>query len=371
MMLGRVNDRTEWLLVGALVVVLAVIPLLGNAYYTSVLIIIGIHAIVTVGLCLLMGYAGQVSLGGAAFYGIGAYISGILSGSYGVSPWIALAIAAVATGLLAWLVGYPIFRLRGNYLAMATLGFGIIVNILFVELRQIRFWIVDIPDLTGGPAGLPRPVPPLAIGSFVFDSDFSYYYLVWAFCLALLLLARNIVRSRTGRALQAIHTSEEAAASLGIDVAQLKVKVFVLSAMYASLAGSLYAHYVAFVSPQPFGFLFSIQLVVMAVVGGLASIWGAVLGAATVRILGEVLHPFGNLDVIVFGLVLMAVIMFLPEGLNRGLARVLGQWRTAGVSTRVGAGTTARALLPSRIKDGLAWLLGQRDAGRAGKVGRR
>ncbi len=326
----RVNHRPEILLVGLLAVVLAAVPLLDNAYYTSVMIIIGIHAIVTVGLCLLMGYAGQVSLGNAAFYGIGAYVSGILSGMYGVSPWIALAIAAVFTGLLAWGLGYPIFRLRGNYLAMATLGLGIIVYILFVELRQIRLGPLYIPDLTGGPAGLPKPVPPLSIGSFIFDTDTSYYYLVWAACLGLLFLARNIVRSRTGRALQAIHTSEDAAASLGIDVAGLKVKVFVLSAVYASLAGSLYAHYVTFISPQPFGFLFSVQLVVMAVVGGLASIWGAVLGAAAVRLLGEVLHPFGNLDVIVFGLILMLVIMFLPEGLNRGLQRVLEGWRARG-----------------------------------------
>jgi branched-chain amino acid transport system permease protein len=275
-----------------------------------------------------MGYAGQVSLGNAAFYGLGAYISGILSGGYGISPWVALAAAAVATGLVAWAVGFPIFRLRGNYLAMATLGFGIIVHILFVELRQVRLWIIDIADLTGGPSGLPYPVPPLTIGAFAFDSDSSYYYLVWAVCFALLFLARNIVRSRTGRALQALHTSEAAAASLGVDVARLKVKVFVLSAVYASLAGSLYAHYVAFVSPQPFGFLASVQLVVMAVVGGLASIWGAVVGSAAVKILSELLHEFGNLDVIVFGLILMLMIIFTPEGLARGAGRLLEQWRS-------------------------------------------
>jgi branched-chain amino acid transport system permease protein len=303
--------------IGGLAVVLALVPLLGSTYYLSVLITIAIHAIVAVGLCLLMGYAGQVSLGNAAFYGLGAYISGILTGAVGISPWLAMMVAAVVTGAIAWVVGWPIFRLRGNYLAMATLGFGIIVHILFVEVKE----------LTGGPSGLTHPVPSLAIGPLSFDNDYSFYYLAWVMCLGLLLLARNIVRSRSGRALQAIHTSETAAESLGIDVAQMKVKVFVLSAVYASLAGSLYAHYVHFVSPQPFGFLFSVQLVVMAVVGGLASVWGALLGASAIKILSELLHPFGNLDVIVFGLILILVIMFLPDGLNRGLTRIAEEWR--------------------------------------------
>jgi branched-chain amino acid transport system permease protein len=307
----------ELLAVAVLAIFLALVPQTGSIYILSVLITIAIHSIVVVGLCLLMGYAGQVSLGNAAFYGLGAYISGILSGHLGISPWIGMVVAAVATGAVAWIVGWPIFRLRGNYLAMATLGFGIIVNILFVELKP----------LTGGPSGLPYPVPSLSIGPLVFDSDFSFYYLAWAMCLGLLLLARNIVRSRSGRALKAIHTSETAAGSLGIDVAQMKVKVFVLSAVYASLAGSLYAHYVAFVSPQPFGFLFSVNLLVMAVVGGLASIWGALLGAAAIKVLGEFLHRWGDFDVIVFGLILMVVIMFLPDGLNRGLTRIGEEWR--------------------------------------------
>jgi branched-chain amino acid transport system permease protein len=311
------GNRIEWLGIALLAALLAVVPLLGSTYYLSVLITIAIHAIVAVGLCLLMGYAGQVSLGNAAFYGLGAYISGILSGAVGISPWVAMVVAAVCTGGVAWAVGWPIFRLRGNYLAMATLGFGIIMHILFVEVKE----------LTGGPSGLPHPVPSLTIGPLAFDNDYSFYYLAWAMCLGLLLLARNIVRSRSGRALQAIHTSETAAESLGIDVAQMKVKVFVLSAAYASVAGSLYAHYVHFVSPQPFGFLFSVQLVVMAVVGGLASIWGALLGASAIKLLSELLSPFGNLDVIVFGLILIVVIVFLPEGLNRGLTRLADEWR--------------------------------------------
>jgi len=310
------EGRGRLALSGASLVLLAAIPWLGNAYYTSLAIVIGIHTLVTVGLCLLMGYTGQVSLGQAAFYGVGAFASGILSATYGVSPWLAMMLAALATGGLAYLTGYPIFRLRGNYLAMGTLGFGIIVYIMFVELDEY----------TGGPSGL-SGIPPLSIGGFAFDSDLKYYYLVWAFCLLGLLTAQNIVRSRIGRALRAIHGSEMAAESLGIDISEFKVKVFVLSAVYASVAGSLYAHYTTFISPQPFGMTFSVELVVMVVIGGLASIWGAIFGAAAITVLGELLHGFGELDVIVFGLVLILVMVTMPEGLVRGVLDGLGRGR--------------------------------------------
>ena len=289
------------------VAVLLILPLVGNPYHVSLLVIIGIHTIVAVGLCLLMGYAGQISLGHAAFYGLGAFTSGILSATYGVSPWLGLLAAAVLSGVLAYATGRPILQLRGHYLAMATLAFGIIVYILMVELK----------GLTGGPSGL-SGIPPLAVGGFAFDNDRRFYYLVWTFCLGALLLARNIVRSRPGRALRAVHGSEAAARSLGVDVEHCKVTVFVVSAVYAALAGALYAHYTTFISPQPFGFMFSVRLVVMVVVGGMASIWGAIFGTATLTVLSELLHPFGDLDVIVFGAILVAVMIFLPQGLTRG-----------------------------------------------------
>lgn len=304
------NKKPVWLLV--LVLLIAIIPLITNPYYTSLMIIIGIQTIVTVGLCLLMGYAGQVSLGNAAFYGTGAFISAILSRTYHISPWIALVLAAILTGLLAYIIGFPIFRLRGNYLAMATLAFGIIMYIIFVELKQF----------TGGPSGL-SGVPYLSIAGFNFNSDFRYYYLVWFVCLLILFLSQNIINSRSGRALRAIHGSEDAAYSVGVDVAQFKIKVFVLSAVYASIAGSLYAHYVTFVSPQPFGFLFSVKLVVMAVVGGLASIWGSIFGTTIIIFLGDVLHRFGELDIILYGLILMVVMILMPQGIFRGIVALV------------------------------------------------
>lgn len=312
-MLSLIRGRVKMLAIAALVVLLIIIPLQGNAYYTSVLIIIGIHAIVTVGLCLLMGYTGQVSLGQAAFYGLGAYISAVLSKTYHLNPWLAMAVAIIATAAFAFAIGFPIFRLRGNYLAMATLGLGIIIWILFRELD----WI------TGGQPGF-LDIPTLSIGGFAFDSDLSFYYLVWGFCIAVMFISQNIVNSRIGRAMRAIRDSESASQSLGINTIMVKAKILALSAAYAALAGSLYAYYVGFIDPPPFGFLFSIRLVAMAVVGGLASIWGAIFGAATVRLLTEFLHPFGDIDTVLFGLLLMVIIILSPQGVTRGLGDI---WR--------------------------------------------
>jgi len=289
---------------------LLAVPLLGD-YNTSLAIVIAIHTIVTVGLCLLMGYAGQVSLGHAAFYGLGAFTSGILTVRFGFSPWIALAAGAVLCAAIAWGTGYAIFSLRGPYLALATLAFGIIVYVLFVEVK----------DLTGGPQGLPG-IPPLEVAGFAFDTDTRFYYLALIACIGTLVLSHNIVHSRPGRALRAIHGNEDAARSVAVDVDAYKVKVFVLSAIYASVAGSLYAHYVTFVSPQPFSFVFSVKLLTMVAVGGLASVWGSVFGATVVNLLSAALQPFGDLDVVVFGLALVALMVYLPQGLTRAILDV-------------------------------------------------
>jgi branched-chain amino acid transport system permease protein len=312
--------RWRYFLVAALLAFLVLIPFdwfLGQ--YKSLMIFIGIYTMVTVGLCLLMGYAGQVSLGHAAFFGTGAYFSAVLSKTYAVNPWLAMLIAAAATGAFAYVIGYPIFRLRGNYLAMATLGLGIIMWILFRELSQY----------TGGPDGMPG-IPYLAIGGFVFNTTFKRYFLVWFFCLAVLLISRNIVRSRAGRALRAVHGSEAAAESIGINVERFKVKIFVLSAVYASLAGSLFVHHIRFVSPQSFDFLASVKLVVMAVIGGLASVWGAIFGAGATRVISDELLlrlNLGDWDVIVYGLILVLVMIFMPEGLFVRLSEVVRMWR--------------------------------------------
>ncbi len=294
-------------------VVLSVLPLfLTNDYYLNVLIFIGIHAIIAIGLDLLLGYTGQISLGHAAFFGLGAYVTGILSAKASWSPLAGLGVALIGVGALAWIIGVPTLKLHGHYLAMATLGFGIIVYIFFNE--------VDV--LTGGPSGLVG-IGDMTLFGYAFDSDLKYYYLISASLLLTLLLSINVVRSRVGRALRAIHGSEVASSVLGVNVSRYKVGIFVLSALYAAFAGWLYSHYMTFLSPSSFGFLFSVKLVTMVVIGSLGSLWGGVFGAALLTSLPEVLHVFEKYETTVFGFILISVMIFMPRGLLRGLEDLL------------------------------------------------
>lgn len=292
---------------------LAVLPLgLPNEYYLTVLIVAGFHTIVTMGLNLLMGYAGQVSLGHSAFYGIAAYTTGILTARFhwpvaaGIAAGIAL-VLVVAAG-----IAVPTLRLRGHYLAMGTLGFGIIVYIVLNEAT----------GLTGGPSGL-TGIPKLTVAGFPVATDLQFYYVVWGVALLLFLLAQNLVRSRLGRALRAIHASETAAAVLGVDTQRYKIGVFILSAVYAAVAGTLYAHYVTFVSPGSFGFHASIQFVTMVVLGGMGSLWGAVAGAVFLTGLPEVLRAIEDYDILLYGGLLILCMMFLPGGLAEGAERLV------------------------------------------------
>jgi branched-chain amino acid transport system permease protein len=309
----------------ALAVALAVIPLLvRNNYQLFVLTLIAVYTILTVGLSLVMGYAGQVSLGHATFFGVGAYATALLSARFGWPSALSLLLAAGLTALVGYLLGVPIFRLRGHYLAMATLG----LNIIFILILK------NEAEVTGGPSGFTH-IPPLAVGAFVFDSDVKMYYLVWAATLGVLWLSLNIVNSRVGRALRAIHASEVAAETLGVDANAFKLKVFAMAAGFAGLAGGLYAQAIHFISPSSFDLLVSIELVTMAAVGGLASVWGSVFGAATVVLLAQFIRDrmdvllagaSGEQEIIVFGLLLIVIMVFLPEGLTVGGLKALRAW---------------------------------------------
>lgn len=299
--------------------IMALLPVfVRNGYYVHIGVVIGINLIIVTGLNLLMGYAGQVSLGHAAFYGIGAYTSGILTATYGWSPWYAVIVALALTCAVAWVVGKPTLRLKGHYLAMATLGFGIIVAVL---IRQMSW-------LTCGSSGLTE-IPGISIAGRMLDSETQYFYFVWFFVLALMIMFVNLVDSRPGRALRALHDSEAAADMLGVDTASYKVHAFVISAAYASLAGTLYAHSsMRFLSPTPFGFHTSIALLVMVVLGGSGTLWGPALGAITITVIQEVLRPYADFDIIVYGLMLMVLMILMPGGIARGL-QDLAQWLRA------------------------------------------
>ena len=290
------------------VLVLAAPYALSGGYIMNVLVFVGINTMLAVALNLLLGYAGQISLGHAGFFGLGAYLSGILTTTAGWNPWLVMPLAAALVGIMAFMIGFPILKLKGHYLAMATLGLGIIIYIVFNETI----------DYTGGPSGL-SGIPNLSAGSITFDSDVKNYYLIWSFTLVVCLLAINLANSRIGRALRAIHDSEVAARVLGVNARLLKVQIFALSAMISALAGSLYAHTMTFISPASFGFNFSVELLTMVVIGGLGSIYGSFLGAALLTLLPEFLRSAQDYDIIIYGGLLMLMVMFMPGGLARGV----------------------------------------------------
>jgi branched-chain amino acid transport system permease protein len=292
--------------------VLKLVP--GVSHYLDILVFAGIYTLATIGLSMLMGYAGQISLGHAAFFGIGAYVSGILTVRYGWNPWFCMFVGVIVCVIVSFLIGTPCLKLQGHYLAMATLAFGIIVFIVFSE---------EI-EMTGGPDGM-GGIPGLSLFGFKFNSVLSYYYLVWGVVTIAFLFSVNVIQSRIGRALRALHSSETGANAMGINVSGYKLQIFVYSAVLASVAGSFYAHYINFVSPGSFDVHFSIKLLIMIVVGGMYSIWGAVWGSILIAFLSlEWLEMFKEFEVLAYGVILLLVTIFLPNGLVGLPAQVMG-----------------------------------------------
>lgn len=312
-------SKKEWLiLIGSAVLValfpVIVKPIAAISHYVDIMVFAGIFCLVSLGLSLIMGYAGQVSLAQAAFFGIGAYSSGILTTRFGINPWAAMPVGAVLAAAVAWIVGMPSLRLRGHYLAMATLGFGVIVSIIFAE--EVNW--------TGGPSGMVG-IPGLKIAGRALTSDAAWYYLVWSVVFLSLIFCLNIVHSRMGRALRAIHEEEGAAEAMGVPTANYKVKIFVLGAVFASLGGSFYTHYVTCINPGSFNLMWSIRFLLMVMVGGMQSLWGAIIGTVLLTFLtNEWLEVFADFEVLVYGAILLAVALFLPGGLVSLPARLAG-----------------------------------------------
>jgi branched-chain amino acid transport system permease protein len=287
-----------------LAVVVAVLPLaLANNYTYEIAILVGLNAIVCVGLNLLIGYAGQISLGHAGFFGLGAYGSAILAARYGLSPLISLPVCVAAVAAIAWIVGKPILRLKGHYLAMATLGLGIIVSVVLATEDRI----------TGGPDGM--SVPAVKIAEWVVAGEATWYWIVGGALVLTVWLAQNLIDSPRGRAWRALHGSEVAAAAAGIDPARHKLVAFVISAALAAFAGALAAHYSGFITPSKASFLHSIELVTMVVFGGMASTFGAVVGAAVLTTLPQLLTVFKEYEMVLLGAVMMLTMIFMPRGL--------------------------------------------------------
>lgn len=296
----------------AMAVIAGVLPLIfPSAYYYRVAALVFVFALAAIGLNLLMGFAGQVSLGHAGFMGIGAYAVAVGPTHLNLPSWFSFVIGAVLSAVVAFLVGRPILRLKGHYLAVATLGFGILLAIVFTNEAR----------LTGGPDGM--TVPRLVLFGFSVRGAQTWYWITAASFLIGATLALNLIDSPSGRALRAIHDSEVAARVLGVDVARTKLAVFVISAVYASIAGSYFALLNGHITPDVSGFLRSIELVAMVVLGGMGSVAGSLVGAALLVVLPQTLTLLHDYEHIALGLIVMAVMIFLRAGIVPTLARAL------------------------------------------------
>ena len=326
------------LLVALVVGVQLLARVAGCEFYLTQLSMSAYYTVVALGLCLLMGYAGQISLGHAAFFALGGYTSAVLTslncGTPGVSlrsvwlerlgasveqqnlytgekllvpaPWVAFAAAIVVAGAVAVLIGYPALRLKGHYLAMATLGFGLIV-----------YRLVLGSSFTGAADGISN-VPPWRILPGVVlcsssDCRVPNYYFAWGFLTLVLLFLLNVVDSRFGRALRAIHDGENAANAMGVNTAAHKLRAFVLSAILAAVAGSFFTHYTGGIGPTETGVMKSIRSVALVAAGGMANLWGT-LAVSSVLTFLSLRGCFGTYDNAVFGAMLIAIVSLTPEG---------------------------------------------------------
>ncbi len=300
-MLKKYNINNQIILLTG---ILIIIPFFfQNDFYFEIAILSILNALICIGLNLLMGYAGQVSLGHGAFAGLGAYIAVVLSSNYGLTPLLSIFIAVVIMGIFAFIVSKPILKLKGHYLAMATLGIGIIINI-----------VLEVEDeFTGGVDGM--SVDSFIVFGYEFSESISWYILCASLLVFTIWAFDNLIKSPFGRLLRSIHDSEKAAKSVGIDVSYFKSIVFVISVVIATVAGSLYAFFSGFISPQEASFTHSIELVVMVVLGGLGRVYGAVFGAVILTVLPQLLNSFEDYETLIFGSIIILVMIFMPKGI--------------------------------------------------------
>jgi branched-chain amino acid transport system permease protein len=294
-----------------------------NAYFIQVGSAMGISVVLALGLSLLYGFAGQMSFAHAGLFGIGAYTSVILTTKVGAPFLVGLLSGVLVPGIIACLIGIPTLRLRGHYLAIATLA---------LQLAIVQFFVQASP-LTGGTVGIFGIERPTLLG-ISFKTNAAYYELIAVAAIVAYLIAQKIVSSRFGRGLAAIREDEVAASVLGINPATHKIAAFTLSAMFAGLAGALFAYQILFISPVSFGIDVSISALTMVVIGGIGSNVGAVIGAALVTLIRQVLFSFGDLEFLIYGLWLMLIVIFFPGGIV-GVARQLaGRWSRRARASR-------------------------------------
>ncbi len=289
--------------------VILLLPLIwSDLHVHHLMILAGIHAILALGLSLFLGYAGQISLGHAAFFGIGTYTTAILTTQHGLPPLAAFWASGIAASLFAYLIGKPLLKLKGFFLALATLGFG---EIFLVIVRESA-------GLTGGVIGI-SGIPWFSFAGFVFDTYLKQYYLIWIVLAGLVLFSKNLIRSKMGRAFLAVATSEDAASSVGIHVSQIKVRVFVIGAFFAGLAGSLFACVMSIANPETFSLNLSVLIVMMVILGGMGNLYGPIAGAVILTCLIDALAKYQEYSLPLYGVILILLLVFFPDGIGTRL----------------------------------------------------
>lgn len=298
------------ILIVAAVVALAAFT--DNPYLINLLVVCALYALPAIGLSLLMGYTGQISLGQSAFVGIGAYGSVLIAQHLQLDPWYSVALATALSAFSAWSLGWLVFRLKGHHLAMATLAIALILHTVLVEWRSV----------TGGPDGI-STIDPISVMDYALLSDLHFLPLAWLVCCTGLCLADYLVRSPFGLAMRTVSENEAVARSLGIDAAQVKRKVMAVSGAYAGLGGALYAHWIGYISPEPFSVAFSIKLLLIVALGGVSGVWNVLFGVFIVVVVSEWLKPLGRLDVVIYGLLLIVVMIHCRQGAVAAFAGLL------------------------------------------------
>jgi branched-chain amino acid transport system permease protein len=307
----RLKPYIPWITIIAAVILLAIIA--PSPYIMGTMVFVALWGVLAIGMGVLMGQAGLFSLAQPTWFGLGAYCAGILAARGILPAWAGIIAGGAFVALISFVIGIPVLRLRGMYLACVTLGILMIAQIVFVHLE----------DITGGSFGL-KGIPPLSIGGFVFQTDLHFYFLSWALCIGCLWFFSNIMNSRVGRAIKAFRDSEVASEAMGINIPMYRLQIFVLTSVTSALAGGIFCFYLRFVAPTLFSFDLLIELVLMIVIGGIGSLWGLLLGSFVLTWLSEVIHlsfgkifptMTGSIDAILFAILVIVILIFMPHGL--------------------------------------------------------
>lgn len=327
---GATRILNSWFFIA---VALAILPFATPSQYLNyvagIMCFVAMYGALSLGMGVLMEQAGLFSLAHPAWFGIGAYITGILA-VRGMPPLAAIGLAAIGVAILAYLIGAPMLRLKGYYLACATFALLLVADITIPQLGS----------LTGGHDGL-LDIPPLSVAGLILEGDRSFYFITWTLCLITYWFFRNLMTSRAGRAIKSFNDSEVAAGSSGVDVASYKLQVFVITAVAASLVGSLFCFYIRYLSPLMFGFPLLIELTTMMIVGGGKTLYGPLLGSLVILWLREAMHMYlgkalpvmtAQVDATFFGVIIIVILIFMPGGLAGWLDKIVGLVRRTGGS---------------------------------------